>query len=117
MTLKSTGRNLAATAWLGATACLLATPALAQEDAPIDKASRCLPHTTLVSYLDKAFDESRIATAALDEGIPVELYVSRRGTWTLVEVHSDGLGCINAYGERFQFDRTMGQASLQAGMG
>ncbi|MEQ9642540.1 MAG: hypothetical protein RIM84_21110 [Alphaproteobacteria bacterium] len=113
MTFKKTATK----AWLGTAFCLLAGPALAQEAVPIDKAAHCLPHDILVSYLDEAFEESRIATAALDEGQPVELFASRRGTWTLIEVHSDGLGCINAYGERFKLDRTLGQAALPAGLG
>ena len=99
-----------------AAACLLSTPVLAQ-DLPIDKTGHCLPHDRLVSYLDRAFAEERIATAALDEGMPVELYVSRRGTWTLVEVHSDGLGCINTYGEHFNLERTLGQAALHTSAG
>lgn len=114
MTLKKIATHAA---WLGAAAWLLAVPAVAQEDVPLDKAARCLPHDVLVKYLDKAFDESRIARAALDEGQPIEIYASRRGTWTLVQVHSDGLGCVNAYGDHFQLERTLGQAALPARMG
>jgi hypothetical protein len=41
----------------------------------------------------------------MDEGQPAELYASRRGTWTLVEIHQNGMGCIRAYGEQFHLER------------
>lgn len=88
-----------------AAGCLLALPAAAQ-DKQTDT-GRCLPHATLIDYLGRAFDESRVATAALDEGQPGELYASRRGTWTLIEVHENGMGCIRAYGERFHLERNL----------
>ena len=107
-------RTITAAALLAA-ACLLSLPAAAQDK--LDDTGRCLPHTDLVDYLARAFDENRVATAALDDGLPAELYVSRRGTWTLVEVHADGLGCIKAYGERMQFEREVGQTALHHAAG
>lgn len=64
----------------------------------------CLARDTLSNYLDRAYGEGRIARAELDNGNPVELFASRRGTWTLVEMMPDGLGCVHAYGKRMKVE-------------
>ena len=86
-----------------AVACLFALPTIAQDKQ--SDAGHCMPHNALVDYLDRAFEEVRVASASLDEGQPAELFASRRGSWTLIEIRTDGLGCIKAYGERFQLQR------------
>ncbi len=64
----------------------------------------CLEHKVLNEYLGRAYGESRIAQAQLENGHPVELFLSRRGTWTLVELMPDGQGCVHAYGQRMKLD-------------
>ncbi|MFP6695896.1 MAG: hypothetical protein VCF08_03150 [Alphaproteobacteria bacterium] len=34
----------------------------------------------------------------------MELLLSRRGTWTLVELMPNGLGCVHAHGQRMKVD-------------
>ncbi len=64
----------------------------------------CLAQDRLSNYLDRAYGEGRIARAELDNGHQVELFASRRGTWTLVELTPDGQGCVHAYGQRMKVD-------------
>ncbi len=62
----------------------------------------CLARDTLNDYLDRAYGEGRIAQAELENGHGVELFLSRRGTWTLVELMPDGQSCVHAYGQRMK---------------
>ena len=64
----------------------------------------CLARDTLNDYLERAYGEDRIAQAVLQNGHQVELFLSRRGTWTLVELMPNGLGCVHAYGQRMKVD-------------
>ena len=64
----------------------------------------CLARDTLNNYLDRAYGEGRIAQAELDNGRRVELFLSRRGTWTLVELMPNGLGCVHAHGQSLKVD-------------
>jgi hypothetical protein len=64
----------------------------------------CLAQDTLSRYLDRAYGEGRIAQAQLDNGNQVELFASRQGTWTLVELMPDGQGCVHAYGKRLKVE-------------
>jgi len=64
----------------------------------------CLARDTMSHYLDRAYGEGRIAQAELDNGNQVELFVSRSGTWTLVEMTPDGQGCVQAYGQHMKVE-------------
>jgi len=65
----------------------------------------CLEHDYLTSYLDRAYGENRVASAELENGNAVELFASRAGSWTLVEVQPDGQGCVQASGERMRVEQ------------
>ena len=67
----------------------------------------CLAHDTLNNYLERAYGEDRIAQAELENGHRVELFLSRLGTWTLVELMPNGLGCVHAYGQRMKIDTSL----------
>ena len=69
---------------------------------PDMKEISCLARDTLTDYLDRAYGEGRIAQAELDNGNQVELFLSRRGSWTLVELIPDGQSCVHAYGQRMK---------------
>lgn len=64
----------------------------------------CLARDALRHYLNRAYGEGRVAQGELDTGNQVELFVSRNGTWTLVEMKAEGLGCVQAYGKHMRFD-------------
>lgn len=68
--------------------------------------THCMENGYLVSYLNKAFGEIEIANAESEDGHPIQLYVSRKGSWTLVELLPDGSGCVNAAGQRMYIKST-----------
>ncbi len=67
-------------------------------------AMRCLPDAKMTSYLDQAWAELPVALGDLDNGNPTTLFLSHRGSWTLVEHRRDGLACIEASGTRMTID-------------
>jgi hypothetical protein len=71
-----------------------------------DMPTECLGHGDLRSYLDRAFAETRVAVAEAENGNRVELFASRRGSWTLVELKPDGQSCIQAHGKRMRVERS-----------
>ena len=79
--------------------------AAAQATAP-EMPQECLGHDDLAPYLDRAFSETRVAVAEAENGNRVELFASRRGSWTLVEIRPDGLDCILAHGKRMRVERS-----------
>ena len=85
-----------------ATALALATtPGLAMEMNP----GNCLGHEKLTVYLDRAFAEARVAVARLENGNRMELFASRRGSWTLIERMPGGDSCIQAHGSQMRVER------------
>lgn len=68
-------------------------------------APSCLTYEVMASYLDRAFDEGRVAVGELENGHAVEMFASRSGTWTLVEIMPNGNGCIRASGTRMKVER------------
>lgn len=60
----------------------------------------CLPRPELNSYLGRAWNESRHLSGDLENSNPMSIYVSRRGSWTLVEFRPDGQACVHASGSR-----------------
>ena len=67
---------------------------------------KCLRHSELAIYLERAFNESRVAVAELENGNRMELFASRRGTWTLVELMPDGMSCVNAHGKSMRVEKS-----------
>lgn len=90
---------VAASFWV---ATLTAQHAVAAEDAD---ATSCLTYDMMASYLDRAFDEGRVAVGELENGHTVEMFASRSGTWTLIEIMPNGNGCIRASGTRMKVER------------
>ncbi len=88
----------------GVTAALLtgASGVLAVEEI----SQSCLARAALASYLERAFGEARVAVAELENGHRVEIFASRQGSWTLVEMMPDGQGCINAHGIRMRVEKS-----------
>ena len=85
------------TALLALILAVTATPAFAMwQD--------CMDRGALEVYLDQAFAESRVATGELENGNEVDLYTSRRGSWTLVERRAGGLACVHASGTGWHVD-------------
>lgn len=79
-----------------AVAALLSAPLPAAAESQRDV--KCLEHTALANYLDRAFQEDRVAEGELSTGKRIQLFASRNGTWTMVELTKDGYGCIAGSG-------------------
>ena len=65
-----------------------------------DDAYRCLGKDSMADYLKRAWDEVPVIRAKLDNGHKTHLYVSHRGSWTLVEYRVDGKACVKASGDQ-----------------
>ncbi len=65
-------------------------------------ATRCLQDIEIAEYLKQAWSEVPVALGNLDNGNQTTLYLSRQGTWTLVEHRNDGRACIEAHGSNMR---------------
>jgi len=75
-------------------ACLTATTANA--------GPTCIPRSDLIAALDTRYAERQVVTSLEDRGTVIEVYVSPRGTWTMVAVTPTDLACILATGQAWQ---------------
>jgi len=80
----------------------LSAPTWAME---LDYGVSCLKQDELRLYLNRAFQEARIAEGALENGHRIEFFAARDGSWTMVELTSDGYGCIHSYGHGLRVER------------
>lgn len=74
-----------------------ASSAPAQNSAPGQ--SQCAKRNDLVRQLDAQYNEKPAAVGQVDQQSVVEVYVSDRGTWTILVTGTDGGSCILASGE------------------
>ncbi len=95
------------TGWMKTLAGAAAALALAASPAPAMEmdAGNCLGHEKLTLYLDRAFAETRVAVARLENGNEMELFASRRGSWTLIERMPGGNSCVQAHGSQMRVGR------------
>lgn len=89
---------------LAALALVLTAPAQAQAMG-FDYGVSCLKQAELRSYLGRAFNEARVAEGVLENGNRVELFASRTGSWTMVELPGEELACIHSYGHGLKVER------------
>jgi len=62
----------------------------------------CMKHKTLVSYLTERFDETPRALGLVESRNVMEVYVSKKGTWTIVMTTVQGVACIVAAGDTWE---------------
>ena len=62
----------------------------------------CGDHTEITSRLGKTYGESRAGLGLLDDGRMVEIFTSRRGTWSMLVTAPGGVTCLVASGEAWQ---------------
>ena len=62
----------------------------------------CGDHTEIISHLDSLYAEARAGFGLLDDGRMVEIFTSKRGTWTLLVTVPGGATCLVATGEAWQ---------------
>lgn len=62
----------------------------------------CAPHESVTNYLGDNFEEKREAIALTGTGELLEVYVSEKGSWTIVVSNTQGLSCIVGAGEAWE---------------
>jgi hypothetical protein len=88
--------------WVAIPALALAAqiaPALAAEtttDAP------CGPRDAVVEQLGQTFDEAPAGRGVMLEGAMLELFVSPKGSWTVLITNPDKTSCLATAGEAWQ---------------
>jgi len=80
----------------------LSTPSRAIE---YDVGISCMKQGELLSFLYDAFHETWFANGRLANGQPVEVYMSKTGSWTMVEFIDNGYGCIQSSDHDKQIER------------
>ena len=76
-------------------ALMLATPVWGD-------AGYCASHADIAKTLESQLGEERQGVGLRDPDSALELWVSERGTWTLVTRYANGRSCIVALGEDWQ---------------
>ena len=66
------------------------------------QAAVCMEHKTLVSYLSEKFAEMPRALGLVASSNVMEVYVSKKGTWTIVLTTAQGVACIVAAGDTWE---------------
>ena len=66
------------------------------------QAAVCMEHKTLVSYLMQKFSETPRALGLVASRNVMEVYVSQKGTWTIVLTTAQGVACIVAAGDTWE---------------
>jgi hypothetical protein len=60
---------------------------------------QCAPHAEVVKVLDAKYQERQRAVGLINEKAMMEVYISEKGTWTMVVTNEIGMSCIMATGE------------------
>jgi hypothetical protein len=88
---------------------LYAVPANAQTQSQ----EQCGPRDEVIKVLNAKYQESQRALGLINEKAMMELYISSRGTWTMVVTNEAGISCVLAAGEAWDEKplKTLGQSS------
>lgn len=62
----------------------------------------CGERAELVSLLEKGYAESRRSLGLASDGAVFEVFLSAKGTWSLVVTRPDGRSCLVAAGEAWE---------------
>ncbi len=71
-----------------------AIPAAAQQT--------CIPHETADAKLRNEFSEKVLGRGISGDGTLLEIFLSSRGTFTVIKTTPDGLSCVVDFGEGWQ---------------
>lgn len=80
--------------FLGIFLCTSAAPALA--------VAYCAKHDALAIILESNFGEQQTGVGLAGRDAMVELYVSKKGTFTLVSTNTEGVSCIVGAGDSWE---------------
>ena len=62
----------------------------------------CGPRKDILAHLSKRFTETRRAIGLASERVMMELFVSKKGSWTILMSTAKGTSCIVAAGRAWQ---------------
>lgn len=89
---------------------LLVLPFAAHAEEPVDgqfaqsgpRPNSCVPHKVAVDQLSEMFNEKVVGLGlGKNQKSVVELYVSSKGSWTILVTLTNGMSCIAAAGENW----------------
>ena len=80
-------------------AALIVVPLTASAEATV---RHCAERDTLGGFLERTYHEHRDALGVTPSGHLVELFVSDKGSWTLVLSMANGISCIISSGQGWQ---------------
>lgn len=63
---------------------------------------QCGPHKQVIEMLSKRFSEVPKAVGIVGEKRIMEVFISEKGTWTILVTNSEGLTCILAAGDEWE---------------
>jgi hypothetical protein len=63
---------------------------------------RCAKHSMMLNLLTKKYSEKQVATGTVNEDRLMQLFVSPKGSWTLLMTKTDGEACIVAAGQNWE---------------
>jgi hypothetical protein len=79
------------------------TQAAPETEAPSDfQDAHCGQRADIVSKLGQLFHESSMATGVVNQNAVIEIFVSDRGTWTILATGTDGQSCVVSSGENWE---------------
>ena len=61
--------------------------------------SRCAPRSKLIAQLDRTFDEKLSSVGITFDGLLLEVWASKNGSWTVLVSRPNGRSCIVSHGE------------------
>jgi hypothetical protein len=81
-------------------ACALAIGTLMINTAlPAQAQEQCGPREEVVKALNAKYQESQRALGLINDKAMMEVYISAKGTWTMVVTNDQGMSCVLAAGE------------------
>jgi hypothetical protein len=87
--------KLALAALLAIIPCASATQALAVQ-------IQCAKHNQMVGFLAKKYQENPVAMGTVNDDRFMQLFVSPKGSWTILVTKTDGQACIVAAGQNWE---------------
>ena len=83
-------------AMIGGLLTMTATPSPAN--------SFCADRTEMVRSLSDKFKENPTAVGQIDGSAVIEVFVSEKGSWTILATGTDGKSCVLSAGDGFQIN-------------
>ncbi len=66
---------------------------------PADAQLQCAHRSDLVARLDQDFDQKLTGVGVTSDGLLLEVFASKEGSWTALVTRPDGHSCIVSHGE------------------